>query len=225
MKKAYSTYIFDIDGTLIHTAPRILSSIQESLDAVGVQYEQSQITDTLIGPKIADILDVMGLESSEELKMEVVQNFRRIYDSDPISQSVMYEEVAPILEMVKTTGCRLFVATNKPKMPTEKILSTFGLDFFEDVYCPNKYDGKELSKAEMLAEIIQNNKLNPQDVLMIGDTEGDYKATQQVGCDFGFASWGYAKDKQRLKKVSQVVFETTPVVQKFFKQNLGGTYD
>ena len=79
MKKAYSTYIFDIDGTLIHTAPRILSSIQESLDAVGVQYERSQITNTLIGAKDTDLICVSGDLGAAYMGLQLLEREKAVY--------------------------------------------------------------------------------------------------------------------------------------------------
>ena len=205
MLNGYSAYIFDIDGTILDTAPRILSSIKLSLEQSGVNVPYDKITKDLIGPKIVDILNILGISASSEQKDEIVKKFRSLYDNDPVSDTIIYPQALEIINQAKASQCPLFVATNKPMAPTIKVLKAFGLNFFKDVYCPNKYEDRILTKAKMLEEIITKNNLNASKVLMIGDTKGDLDAAKQTGCKFAFASWGYEKDKEVIEKLSDIV--------------------
>ena len=205
MINGYSAYIFDIDGTLLDTAPRILNCINLALEQSQIYLGSDKITRNLIGPKIADILNILGISASSELQEKVIKNFRNEYDANPVSDTVIYPQALKLISQVSTFSCPIFVATNKPFEPTMKLLKAFNFDFFNEIYCPNKYDGKVLSKRQMLQEIVSKGSFNPSNVLMIGDTKGDLEAANQVGCKFAFASWGYEKDKDIMENLSEII--------------------
>ncbi len=205
MSTEYKAYIFDIDGTVLDTAPRILASIREALALCEVRYALEDINQHLIGPKIADILDILGVKGDEKLKTKVVKTFREIYDNNPITGTSIYPQMQELLSKLKNNNIQCFVATNKPKKPLMQLLQFFNLDFFDDIYCPDKYDTQIMSKTEMIAEIIEKYHLAPATILYIGDTKGDYEACAKNNCPFGFASWGYEQDKKSLKKLAHEV--------------------
>lgn len=203
----YKAFIFDIDGTILNTAPTILDCIEKAILLRGLKVDKKNITSSLIGPKIADIVDILGIACQKEDKMAVVKNFRELYDNAPEPKTKVYTEVVSLLDKVRKQSSHLFVATNKPIKPTKKLLQYFGLDFFDDIYTPDRYADKTISKIDMLQEIIANNQLNAENVIFIGDTEGDLLAAHNIGCKFAFASWGYAQDKDELKKQADIVLE------------------
>ena len=203
----YGVYVFDIDGTVLNTAPGILGAVRKALAECGFSVPQEQITDDLIGPKIGEIVDILGVTSDPDVKAKVVAAFRRIYDADPVTDTVFYPRGKEILDFARAQNVPLFVATNKPNGPTQLVLDAFKLDGFVDVYCPNKYPDIVLTKADMLREIAEKYGYAPSDMLMIGDTMGDFKAARECGCDFAFATWGYEKDKKTIARQAEIVLE------------------
>lgn len=202
MLNSYKAYIFDVDGTILDTAPCILESISQSLTKTGIAFDNKQITQELIGPKIGEIVDLLNLKINFQQKEEIIQTFRRIYDENPIGKTQIYPQIQFFLSELKNKNCKLFIATNKPKRPLQKLLEHFSLNNFEEIYTPDKYPNKIMSKAEMIAEILKKHNLAANTTLFIGDTQGDYQASTQNHCPFAFASWGYEKDKKTLSQNS-----------------------
>lgn len=200
----YKAYVFDVDGTLLDTAPCILNSIKKAFQKAEVDISNIAFTEDLIGPKIPQIIDMLGIKISTQKKEQIIKNFRNIYDNNPSENTKIYPEAQQILNQF--AGNKMFIATNKPYKPTKKLLDNFNLNIFQKVMCPDIEEGKLLAKADMIRELIEIYQLNPRGTLFIGDTQGDYEAAKQSQCAFGFASWGYAKNKEDLKKVADVIF-------------------
>ena len=203
----YKAYVFDIDGTLLDTAPTILNYIAQSITLSGLKVDRSAINQKLIGPKIAEIIEILGLSHKEEDKQIVVKHFRELYDNAPISETKPYFQGMALLRQAQKETSNLFIATNKPIKPTEKLLQHFKLECFKDVYTPNRYADKVISKTDMLQEIISKNHFQPENILFIGDTKGDLDAARATGCKFAFATWGYAENKAEIREQSDIILD------------------
>ena len=202
--KKYRAYVFDIDGVILDTSLTILDCIKKAVELSGFSLEERVIDRTLIGPKITEIVDNLGLSKRKE---DIVRKFRELYDKSPWVNTRVYSQGMNLLRKVKDQGSDIFIATNKPKLPTYRLFEHFFLDGFKEIYTPDKYEGKTISKTNMLAEIIDMNYFSPIEILFIGDTEGDLNAAIKNKCDFAFASWGYAKNKDEMIRNSTMVLE------------------
>lgn len=196
--------MFDIDGVILDTALTILDCIKKAVESNGFSLEERVIDRTLIGPKITEIVDNLGLS---ECKEDIVRKFRELYDGSPWVNTRIYPQGMNLLRQVKDENSDVFIATNKPKLPTCKLFEYFSLEGFKEIYTPDKYEGKTISKIDMLAKIIDGNHFLPTEILFVGDTEGDLNAAIKNKCDFAFASWGYAKNKDKMIRNSTMVLE------------------
>ena len=204
--KKYSNYIIDMDGTLLDTANGILDSLYDAIIKSGFEIERSKITNSLIGYKIAEIVDVLGLGKDEKKKTEIIANFRQIYDSSAANGVSWYKYSYNFVNKLKQNHKQMFIATNKPSKATNLIVQKMKIDFVKDIFYPDKYENKVLDKNAMVAEIISKYNLNPSKTVVIGDTDVDLKAARANNCDFGFAKHGYATNVILLAKQADFVY-------------------
>lgn len=204
--KKYSNYIFDMDGTLLNTASGILNSLYLAIIKSGCKIERTKITKGLIGYKIADIVDILGLGKNENKKAEIVANFRQIYDSNATDGVSWYDYSYRFVNNLMKDNVLLFIATNKPSKATNLIVQKMNLNFAKDIYYPDKHADKILDKNGMVAEIISKYHLNPADTAVIGDTDVDFNAARANKCVFGFAKHGYAQNAAVLAKQADFVY-------------------
>jgi phosphoglycolate phosphatase len=173
--------LFDLDGTLIDSIPGIEFSVDSAISELGLPVRESDLR-PLIGPPIREIFGHLLPQLGEQQLWNLEAAFRVSYDSSGWQKTVLYENVALILEKLSRAGVRLFVVTNKPTFATGRILEALGIShFFETVLCRDGRMPYFTSKSEMLKDLMHASNLQSDNCLYIGDTYDDYQAGMESG--------------------------------------------
>ena len=113
--------IFDLDGTLVDSLPGIAFSVDAALAACGLP--QAGVDQApLIGPPVREILAAVSGATSRELLDWMERSFRASYDAEGWRRTVCLPGVPDMLRRLMTGGVDLWIATNKPALPTGRIL-------------------------------------------------------------------------------------------------------
>ena len=207
MHKKILNYIFDLDGTLINSSEEVLMCLKKAFITANCFIDETLFKSDIIGPPVKDIIKNLTPDIQDEIKLnEVMQNFRLIYDYDENDISVLYSGIEDFIKDLKESGCKLFVATFKPKIPTIRLVNKFFPNVFDDVYTIDKYD-KTMTKSEMLEDIISKYGLNKSETVMIGDAQSDMLAAKSVGRAGIGVMWGYSNDKIGLLELADICIQ------------------
>lgn len=166
---------FDLDGTLVDSAPDIIAAMQrawaevESTAFPGPRFR--------IGPPLLEMVRELGAVHPDA----VAAAYRRIYDDSDFSTTLPYAAVAEILGSLG----RIAIATNKRELPTKKIVARWFSGRFDRIACSDAVDGVagRYSKAAMLRAIGAS--------VLVGDTVGDVRAAREAGVRVVAVTWGY----------------------------------
>jgi phosphoglycolate phosphatase len=212
MPKKIKNIIFDLDGTLIDSAPSILSGFKHVLEING--FEPSiPLTSSLIGPPlIATLRIVSGLNDEKKLQ-QMAEQFKSFYDIQGCLTSQPYTTVDDGLKNLVDNGFELHIATNKRLIPTENILCHLGWDtFFYSVYTCDKAGESFQSKSDMIAHQLKDLSLSKYYSIYVGDRTEDMEAAQNNQLNFIGVSWGYGdfpKDQTVIETFDQLGFLAT----------------
>lgn len=198
MLNEFDNWIFDLDGTLVNSSEEVLECFKKAFKASDYEIDESRFTSDVIGPPLRQIIHTLVPElSDEETITRVVTNFRQIYDYDENDISVMYDGMFDLLQQLKKEGKKLFIATFKPTIPTMRLVKNFNLSIFDDIYTIDKF-GKQITKSEMIEDIISKYNLDKSRTVMIGDASSDVIAAKDAGVTGIGVLWGYGSDKTKL---------------------------
>ena len=182
--------IFDLDGTLIDSSHGVLSSLRSVL-------EMNQITPvhelepSLIGPPLGELIQVVTGEDDEELITKLSKQFIEHYDEKVYSETEYFDGMDEALAKIKNKAHKVFIATNKRHVPTQKIIDMFlWNDFFDEIYSLDQFP-LFIDKSDLLAYILSAHELDKDSTLYIGDTESDKVAAQKANIDYLMVGWGY----------------------------------
>ncbi len=131
------SFIFDLDGTLIDTRPGILYSLQQAIQQALPEVDITGL-DFKIGPPVREMFS-RTLKPISETELDSLETaFRASYDTSGWEMSKVYPGVVETLDYLYNLERFLFIATNKPRDVTNRILSHLGLlPFFEEIVCPD----------------------------------------------------------------------------------------
>ncbi|MGP1718354.1 MAG: HAD family hydrolase [Methylophilus sp.] len=191
--------IFDLDGTLIDSAPSILEGYDQAFKTTDTPL-QMPLTSDVIGPPLIESLKMLSGRDDDALLQALATAFKQHYDSTGYLKSVVFEGVSDLLQQLHDAGYQLYIATNKRLFPTEKIIHHLQWDvFFSGVFALDYFQPALRCKADMVGRIVQDLALPIDECLYIGDRLEDGEAADAHQMDFVLVTWGYAADAS-LKK-------------------------
>ncbi len=196
MTHSYQALIFDLDGTLIDSAPDVCASVNRVLEADGRRPLTLLETTDMIGwggrVLLEKALVLTGEAGSPEDIDRALEAFLTTYADHPADNTTVFPGVIEALERFKAVGVKMAICTNKPAATTTPVLKAMGLDgFFDVVSCGDavphkKPDGRHvLLCAEQLGAA-------PETAVMVGDSENDIRAAIDAGVRSVCVTFGYA---------------------------------
>lgn len=203
----YEAIIFDLDGTILNSLTEVMLCLEEAFLLENLWIDKSRLNHNIIGPPLDIIVKTVLPEITDEMALRVVEHYNRIYDSEKYQGSFLYDGMIELLDSLKKSGKKLFIATNKPHKSTLRLVNNFNLLMFDDIYSIDKMEGKIMSKSEMILDIVSKYNFDKKKVVMIGDALGDVIAANESGVDSIAALWGYGDDKQPLKDSAKFLIE------------------
>lgn len=183
--------IFDLDGTLIDSAPGILAGFAGAFTSCG-HVPKLPLTADIIGPPLMETLAKLAGTSDPAVLQPLAEAFKAHYDEAGYRQTLVFSGVGEMLSELVAHDFKLHIATNKRILPTRRILNHLGWEaYFLGVYALDVFDPPLKSKAQMLQEILAQRELDPQQTFYIGDRREDATAAEANAMPFLLAVWGY----------------------------------
>lgn len=185
--------IFDLDGTLVNSAPDIQAAANRMLTDEGCDALDLATITAFIGnglPKLVErVMAVRGLDKARHGYLTArVSGFYATAASD---LTVLYPGVRAALEALHAAGFSLGLCTNKPEEPARAILADFGIaHLFGAVIGGDTLAVKKPDAAPLLACA---DLLGAAQVIYIGDSEVDAATAQAAAVPFMLFTEGYRK--------------------------------
>ena len=203
------TVLFDLDGTLVDTAPDLMRAHNHVMKKFG--YERSDLTDIkklagggtkmMLRKSMHQIAELSGKikETDEKMEEEMTKEFINFYSKNINQDSKLITGALEFLSWCKNNSISMAVCTNKQEHLSIDLLKKIKIYHFFDyvaggnTFNYNKPDPKHLTNT---IEIIGGDL---KKTIMIGDSETDSGAAQAANIPFILIEGGYTE-----KKVNQI---------------------
>lgn len=183
--------LFDLDGTLVDSAPAILATFAWVLERHGLQ-ARGPLDFSLIGPPLRDTLRRMtGIDDPATIESLFV-TFRERYDAIAIDATPAFPGYAETLAAVRAMGFETIIVTNKRIHPTRLILERQGgAADFSGIYALDAFDPSLPNKAAVVARVIEIHGITVARSVLVGDSVEDASAADANAVPFVAAMYGY----------------------------------
>ncbi len=193
-RRRYRAALFDLDGTLVDTAPDLAAAANRMLADLGRPgLEEGQIRD-YVGKGVVNLVnrcfEATG-GGSEEERGNAHAAFERHYTAGIADRSRPYPGVVDGLAALERAGIALGCVTNKAGRFTEPLLEQTGLRRFFGVVVSG--DTVERKKPHPDPMLYAAGKLGaaPSETLVVGDSLNDVQSARAAGCAVVVVPYGY----------------------------------
>jgi len=207
MKQKF-TILFDLDGTLVDTAPDLMRAHNHVMKKFGYPSKSTEEIRNLVGQGAGALLGrsiwgqakkEFGKVQDENIKKEMVKEFVDFYGKNIVNESKLINGVKEFLIWSKERSISMAVCTNKQEHLAIDLLKKIGIyNFFEYVAGHNTFDYSKPDPRH-LTSIIEILDGDLKKTIMIGDSETDANAARGAGIPVILLEDGYTQ-----KKISEI---------------------
>ncbi len=192
--------MFDLDGTLVETAPEICDAVNDTLAHFALAPVAQQQVNDWIGHGTHSLL-VQALAFSQgqteatvrasEALAGIAAVFKTHYAQRCGTRSLPYANVVDTLERLRQRGAHLAVVTNKESAYTQTVLDAHALTpFFGAIVCGDTFATKKPAPEGVLACLAQFG-VAATDALFVGDSSIDVATARNAGVPVWALPYGY----------------------------------
>lgn len=213
----YHTILFDLDGTVINSKEGITKCVQWALKAFDIDEPDLDKLECFIGPPLdTSFMKYYGF--SKEKALLAVEKYRERYKPVGMYENTVYDGMEDLLSSLKAAGKTLALATSKPEVFAEEILSKAGLASYFDCITGSLLDGTRTQKADVITEalrrLLYKNDKYPGTV-MVGDREHDIIGAKAIPIPSIGIRYGFAKGTELNDAGADYIFETVGELKDF----------
>lgn len=197
MTDAQATIIFDLDGTLVDTAPDLTGALNAVLAKAGHRPVSEAETRRMVGrgarALIENALAATGAPPDADLVTRMLADYLEFYGDHLADHSAPFPNVAETLAALRDEGFRLAVCTNKPHALSRRLLRAVGLDrHFAAVLGGDSLPVRKPDPGHLI-ETVRQAGGQPERAVMVGDSVTDLAAARAADIPVVLVSFGYTE--------------------------------
>ncbi len=185
--------LFDLDGTLVDSAPDLTTALSDAL----AEWDEAPVTETEVrcwvgnGSRTLVARALAARGRPESLTGAVLSAFLGHYERRFNERTVCYEGVMPALERLHAAGLALACVTNKPSRFVAPLLEAMDLRRYFSVLVGGDTLAVRKPDPRPLAFAAEHLEVDPQRVVMVGDSLADVEAAKALPCPVVCVDYGY----------------------------------
>lgn len=192
---AMHAIVFDLDGTLIDTAPDLHASLNHVLADNGRRTVTLEDCFGMIGGGARSMLThgfaATGAAATEAEFPELLKSFLGFYEKNCVQKSAPFPGVFEALDRFRRDGIKLGLCTNKPGYLTDLVLAGYDLaDYFGSIAGADRFPVRKPDPGHLLG-VLDELGVEPSEAIMVGDSETDVATARAAGCPVVVFTFGY----------------------------------
>ncbi len=209
--KQYSTYIFDLDGTLLDTIQDLATSVNYALSQCRMPERTLDEVRRFVGNGVR-LLMIRAVPDGEDNPrfQEAFDIFRSHYLEHSLDTTAPYPGIMDMLERLKANGKRMAVVSNKFDTATKELIRHFFGNLIEVAIGENEAAGVRKKPApDTVNEALRQLGVGKEDAVYVGDSDVDIQTARNSGLPCISVLWGF-RDREFLLENGAMTFVQSP---------------
>jgi phosphoglycolate phosphatase len=186
--------LFDLDGTLVDTAPDLILCLNKALSSHGL----TSVADDKIKPYIsfgavAMINESLNQSISEALRADILETMLDLYQNNIAEHTVFFKGMSDTLDAIEAQGLKWGVVTNKRERFTNPLMDALGLTGRAACIISGDTTANPKPHVEPMLAACKKAAVKPQECVYIGDASHDITAGKNAHMKTLAALYGYLK--------------------------------
>lgn len=209
--KQYSTYIFDLDGTLLDTIQDLATSVNYALRQCRMPERTLDEVRRFVGNGVR-LLMIRAVPDGEDNPrfQEAFDIFRSHYLEHSLDTTAPYPGIMEMLQRLKANGKRMAVVSNKFDTATKELIRHFFGNLIEVAIGENEAAGVRKKPApDTVNEALRQLGVGKEDAVYVGDSDVDIQTARNSGLPCISVLWGF-RDREFLLENGATTFVQSP---------------
>lgn len=199
--------VFDWDGTLMNSVPRIVSCMQKMAQQANLTVPAESAVRDIIGLSLWVALERLFDCYEESEQQRLIAIYRELYVHTDATPSPLFDGVIDVLTDLTEQGIQLGVATGKARQGLERAWQqTDTGHFFSVSRCADEARSKP--HPQMLEQILAHTGYAAQQTVMIGDSRYDLQMAKNAGMPAIGVTWGVHDQRQLFAEQPIAIMDT-----------------
>ncbi len=189
-----SCVLFDLDGTLVDTAPDLILCLNKALSSYGFATAAADAIKPFISFGAAAMIDkILNRSISEELKSDILETMLDLYQNNIAERTVFFEGMSDTLDSIEAQGLKWGVVTNKLERFTHPLMDALELTNRASCIISGDTTANPKPHIEPMLAACKQAAVRPQECVYIGDASHDITAGKNAQMKTLAALYGYLK--------------------------------
>lgn len=184
----FDAVLFDLDGTLVDSAPGILETFRYALWQFGVVLPTEKLRRFLGPPLRGSFAQVLAPEEVEQA-VELYRDYYKLHGQEGCG---LYPGVREMLDALRARGYTVCIATSKARDVAARVLEHYGIADAVDYLGGASMDQSLDTKAAVIGHVLSQPLLAGKRAVMVGDRDNDMQGAAQCGLPAVGVAYGYA---------------------------------
>lgn len=193
VRAPYTAVLFDLDGTIVDSAPGITATLAYTFQRLGLAVPAPAELLAWVGPPILDSFrDLAGFDPAQSQRALGI--YREKYLTTGAYDAVLYPGISEVLHAIGESELPLSLATSKPETPARAVLEHFEVAGVFDELTGASDDEARSAKRDVVEEALRRLRNGGADLsspVLIGDRRHDVEGAAHHGVPTIFVTWGY----------------------------------
>ena len=191
----YKYIFFDLDGTLTDPQEGITNCVKYALESFGIHETDYAKLMRFIGPPLVySFSEYYGFD--EEKSLAAVAKYRERFADIGIFENRAYDGIEEVLQKLVDTAHILVLATSKPKVFADRIMTKYRLRPYFKLICGSELDGTRNDKNAVIEYAIDKLQIPRDKIIMVGDRRQDIIGAKKCGVTSCGVRYGYAEPNE-----------------------------